>query len=99
MENQERLRQSNTDEFLYKTIKKELQYYEEKSSSRVADLLAFVPCILHMENRSGIKMLSMIVQEGMHNMHKQLTFQQTKGKNKRLNLYISKLEEQVNLTI
>ena len=76
--------------------------HEKPNPDRLFDLIMAIPCILHLEMRVGIKMLSMIVVRGIYNARKDILPWQmadenrSKAENPRIKQFVDKLEKTVN---
>ena len=58
-------------EFRYRQLKQGLARGEElANSASLFRILDAVPCVLHMENRVGLKTLTMLLTEGLSNAKK-----------------------------
>jgi hypothetical protein len=62
-------------------------------------LMNTLPCILHMENRNGIKLLTMIVLEGLSNSKKKLLYVDDNAEGTRVARFVSDVENIINRTI
>jgi hypothetical protein len=62
-----KLKDCLTQEWLLRTITASINHSEKQSDKTFLKLIDFVPCILHLENRTGIKLFSMILREGLQN--------------------------------
>ena len=62
-------------------------------------LMQTLPCILHMENRNGIKILSMLLVEGLSNAKKKLLFTNVKAEGSRVSQFLAYVERTVNQSI
>jgi hypothetical protein len=58
-----------------------------------------LPCILHLENRNGIKILSMLLVEGLSNAKKKLLFTNVKAEGSRVSQFIAHVECIINQSI
>jgi hypothetical protein len=58
-----------------------------------------LPCVLHMENRNGIKLLTMVFLEGLLNAKKTLLYSDINAEGARVLQYISDIERIVNRSI
>ncbi|KAL7572029.1 hypothetical protein ACA910_001683 [Epithemia clementina (nom. ined.)] len=66
-EKQERLKSRLKEEWLYVKLKLDNEMSKEKAVKAMFLLMNAVPCILHAENWMGIKVLSMLLIEGLSN--------------------------------
>jgi len=62
-------------------------------------LLHKIPCILHCENRVGLKLLSMLLREGFANAQKGLLFGHIRSENDRILTYSMNIERILNTVI
>jgi hypothetical protein len=62
-------------------------------------LMNTLPCILHMENRNKIKLLTMIVIEGLSNAKKKLMYLDVNAEGVRVSQFVSDLEGLINKSI
>jgi hypothetical protein len=62
-------------------------------------LMNTLPCILHMENRNGIKLLTMIFIEGLSNAKAQLLYVNVNAEGIRVSRFVSDVEEIINKRI
>ena len=58
-----------------------------------------LPCVLHMENRKGIKLLTMAFIEGLSNAKKGLLFNDVNAEGTRVSMYIAEVERMINRSI
>lgn len=58
-----------------------------------------LPCVLHMENRNGIKFLTMALIEGLSNAKKKLLYSDVNAEGKRLSQFIADVEGLINTSI
>ena len=65
-EKRELLKSFLVNEFMLKKIKESLEHGRKREGALFL-LLQAIPCILHMENRVGLKILTMLLTEGVHN--------------------------------
>ncbi len=62
-------------------------------------LLHKIPCILHCENRVGLKLLSMVLREGFDNAKKGLLFGHIRSEAERIKKYVEAIEKIFNTKI
>jgi hypothetical protein len=62
-------------------------------------LLHKIPCILHCENRVGLKLLSMLLQEGFANVKKGYLFGHIRSEKERISAYAQRIENILNTVI
>lgn len=94
-----RLRNRLGQEWIYKSIHKALLYSETGSESSFILMTECVPCILHLENRTGLKLITMMLHEGLTNAIEQLTYVHIRTANLRVETFISDIEEIFNTQI
>jgi hypothetical protein len=80
-----------TQEWLLKSINASIQHSEKCSDKFFLSLLDCVPCILHMENRTGLKLFSMILREGLSNAIKGEIYSEITSEQVRINKYLSEV--------
>ena len=62
-------------------------------------LMNTLPCILHMENRNGIKLLTMIFIEGLSNAKKKLLYTDVNAEGVRVSRFVADVENIVNTSM
>ena len=62
-------------------------------------LMQTLPCVLHMENRNGIKLLTMLFIEGLSNVKKKPLYTDVNAEGARLLRYIADMERIINRSI
>jgi hypothetical protein len=70
-----RLKTSLEMEWLHKEISDAIAHGNKAKVNALFTLLDTVPCILHMENRCGLKIITMLLIEGLSNALKAVTFE------------------------
>ena len=81
-ERRDRLRESFVIEFTYKTLQVAITHGNTGKDGALFHLLDAVPCILHMENRIGLKFLTMLAIKGLGNAISAATFSEEKAEGK-----------------
>ena len=71
----------------------------ERSDKALFLVMQAIPCVLHMENRVGLKFFTMIVLEGLSNARKGLLFHECNSEVQRIRLYIESVERTVNRSV
>ena len=66
-ERQQRLRESLVQEWTYRQLQQAISHSNKGKDSALVLLLNAVPCILHLENRVGLKIMTVLLQEGLGN--------------------------------
>ena len=67
-ERQERLKASHVKEWTYHQATRVVrQFRDSKKATALVQMMDTVPCLLHMENRMGLKLLAMILKDGLEN--------------------------------
>ena len=94
----ERLRLALRDEATIARLSKEIVHREVKEDAYFL-LMQTLPCILHLENRNGIKILSMLLVEGLSNAKKKLLFTNVKAEGSRVSQFIAHVECIINQSI
>ena len=91
----ERLQLALKDEATISRLSKEIAHGEVKEGAYFL-LMHTLPCILHMENRNGIKILSMLLVEGISNAKKKLSYTDINAEGTRVSAFISDVEDLIN---
>ena len=91
---QHALKRESTIERLYKEIS-----HGEVREGAYFLLMHTLPCVLHMENRNGIKLLTMACIEGLSNAKKKLSYADTNSEGKRVSQFIADIERLINTAI
>lgn len=91
----ERLRHALKGEATIERLSKEIAHGEVKEGAYFL-LMSTLPCVLHMENRNGIKILSMLLVEGLSNAKKQLLYTDVNAEGARVTQFITNVELLVN---
>ncbi len=94
----ERLRLALRDEATSARLSKEIVHGEVKEDAYFL-LMQTLPCILHLENCNGIKILSMLLVEGLSNAKKKLLFTNVKAEGSRVSQFIAHVECVINQSI
>jgi hypothetical protein len=88
-----------TKEWRLVEIQKEVKACK-RSETACFLLMQTIPCILHMENRVGLKLLTMVVLEGLSEAKAGTSmYAQERSEKKRLQMYIAEVERIINRTI
>jgi hypothetical protein len=77
---------------------KKLEHCTKVEQSLIV-LLHKIPCILHCENRVGIKLLTLVLHEGFDNVKEGLLFGHIRSVNDRITAYIKEVERILNTVI
>jgi hypothetical protein len=80
-------------------IRDAIAYYEKNQDKRVLNLIECAPCLLHMENRCGLKVLSMVLTEGMNNASGRLSYSNIGNQKERLRKFVKDVETIANKTV
>ena len=94
----DRLRDSLKRESTIVRLTKEIAHGDAKEGAYFL-LMNTLPCILHMENRNGIKLLTMIIIEGLSNAKKKLIYSDVNAEGVRVSRFVSDLEDLINTSI
>jgi hypothetical protein len=94
----DRLRDSLKRESMIVRLTNEIAHGDAKEGAYFL-LMNTLPCILHMENRNGIKLLSMIVIEGLSNAKKKLMYLDVNAEGVRVSRFVVDLEGLINKSI
>ncbi|KAI2497530.1 hypothetical protein MHU86_16984 [Fragilaria crotonensis] len=93
-----RLHLALRDEATIARLSKEISHGEVKEGAYFL-LMNTLPCVLHMENRNGIKILTMLLIEGLSNAKKKLLYIKVKAEGKRVSRFVSDIENLINRSI
>ena len=78
------LRESFVIEFTYWHLKGAIAHGSLGKENALFHLIDAVPCILHMENRIGLKFITMLAIKGLGNAKRASTFSQERSEGKRI---------------
>jgi hypothetical protein len=92
-ERQQTFHMANETEWTYRRLLEATTHHNEHKDLCVLNLMECVPCILHMENNCGLKVLQMLLGEGLKNAAKERTFVNCGTKKQRIEAYVDKVEE------
>jgi hypothetical protein len=95
---QEMLLEAMKGESVIIRLSKEIAHGEVKEGAYFL-LMQTLPCMLHMENRNGIKIFTMVLIEGLSNAKKKLLYMDTSAEGTRVSRFISDIESLINTTI
>lgn len=98
-ERQERLRKQLEAEYMYRKLKDALDHGRKSEAHAIVKLHETVPCILHMENRVGLKLLTMLLLEGLDNALKRKTYTELPAEGQRMKRFFSDIEDVCNKQI
>jgi hypothetical protein len=79
-------------------LSKEIAHEDVKDGAYFL-LISTLPCVLHMENQNGIKMLTMVLIEGLAHAKKKLLYPEIYAEGTRVSLFVSDIESLINRTI
>jgi hypothetical protein len=79
-------------------LAKEIAHGEVKEGAYFL-LMHTLPCVLHMENRNGIKLLTMVIIEGLSNAKKQLLYCRVNAEGTRVSRFVSDIKHIINTSI
>jgi hypothetical protein len=94
----ERLRHALIGEATIERLSKKIAHGEVKEGAYFL-LMSTLPCVLHMENRNGIKILSTLLVEGLLNAKKQLMYTNVNAEGSRVTQFITHVEKVINQSI
>ena len=94
----ENLRQSLQREATVSRLGKEIAHGEVKEGAYFL-LMHTLPCVLHMENRNGIKLLTMVLIEGLSNAKKKSLYPNVNAEGTRVAQFVSDVEHLINTSI
>jgi hypothetical protein len=93
-----RLKEALVSEHYIRQLRKKVQHCDNQEAAFFF-LMQAIPCILHLENRTGLKLFTQLVVEGISNASKQLIFTDVGSEQVRIERYVAKVEEIVNCQI
>jgi hypothetical protein len=79
-------------------LSKEISHGEVKEGAYFY-LMQTLPCVLHMENRNGIKLLGMALIEGLSNTKKKLLYLDVSAEGTRVSRFITDIQNLINTSI
>jgi hypothetical protein len=79
-------------------LSKEISHGKVKASAYFL-LMNTLPCVLHMENRNSIKVLTMLLIEGLSNAKKKLVYTKVNAEGTRISRFVSDIENLINWSI
>jgi hypothetical protein len=94
-----KLKDCLTQEWLIRTITASINHSEKTSDKSFLSLIDFVPCILHLENRTGIKIFSMILREGLQNSLNKSIYPTIRSQQMRIEKFLTDIAEVCNKKI
>jgi hypothetical protein len=94
----ESLRVALKGESTINRLSKEISHGEVREGACFV-LMQTLPCVLHMENRNGIKLLTMVFIEGLSNTKKGDIFNDVRAEGTRVSLYVAEVERLINRSI
>jgi hypothetical protein len=94
----ETLREALLGEATVARLAKEIAHGEVKEGAYFL-LMHTLPCVLHMENRNGIKLLTMVIIKGLSNAKKQLLYCRVNAEGTRVSRFVSDIERIINTSI
>lgn len=95
----QRLKNRLIQEFVYKSINKALDHAEKGNEMSYVLMTECVPCILHLENRTGLKILSILLHAGLESIKEKTIYKEIATVNVRRQKFISDLEDVFNRRI
>lgn len=99
IERQERLRESLVMEYKYRQLRDAVAHGRKSEAHAIVKLHETVPCILHMENRIGLKILTMLLIEGLQNALRGTTFAGYATENQRMRAFFLEIERILNTRV
>jgi hypothetical protein len=94
----EKLVQALRRESTIERLCKEISHGEVREGAYFL-LMQTLPCVLHMENRNGSKLLTMAFIEGLSNAKKRLSYTDINAEGKRVSQFIADIERLINTAI
>jgi hypothetical protein len=98
-ERRARLKTSLEMEWLHQEIGDAIAHGNKAKVNALFTLLDTVPCILHMENRCGLKIFTMLLIEGLSNALKAVTFEDVNSETKRMKAFFERVEDICNTEV
>lgn len=99
LDRQERLRISMETEYKYRQLRNALHHGRRSEAHAIVKLHETVPCILHMENRAGLKIITMLLLEGLDNALKGNLYEATPSEGGRMRRFFGDIERVCNTTV
>ena len=98
VERQGRLRKRLRQEYIYLLVRCAVEHGSKQGTTLVNFVLInTVPCILHLENRVGLKLLRLVLEDGLANVVAKKIFQDKKGgEGGRVQAYLTAINQVVN---
>ena len=94
-----RLQTSMIMEWTYRCLSKGISHGNKRKEKAMLLLINTVPCILHLENRVGLKILTMLLMEGCANVKKQAIFTEFESIDARMKAFLSAIETYSNTVV
>jgi hypothetical protein len=94
----ELLQEALKGESMITSLSKEIAHGDAKEGAYFL-LMQTLPCVLHMENRNGIKLLTMVLIEGLSNVNGKILYPDINSEGKRVSRFISDIENIINKRI
>jgi hypothetical protein len=95
-ERRERLQDSLVLEYSYSSLQSAINHGTKGTENALFIMINAVPCILHMENRVGLKILTRLLMAGLDNAKKGLLYADENSVNERMLLFIKGVENVLN---
>lgn len=83
-------------EYPYTKLSESIKHGESGADRNFLLLIDYVPCILHMENRTGLKLLTLVLQEGISNIYAKTIYSHISHDGPRMTFFLTKIEEACN---
>jgi hypothetical protein len=94
----EMLQEAMKGESTIARLSKEISHGEVKEGAYFL-LMQTLPCMLHMENCNGIKILTMVLIEGLSNAKKKMLYQDINAEGVRVSHFISDIQSIINKSV
>jgi hypothetical protein len=83
-------------EWLLRSINTSITHSERSSNNPILSLIDYVPCILHLENRTGLKIFTIIFREGLSNVISKNIYPDIRSQQIRIEAFLSDVAEVCN---
>ena len=97
-ERRQRLKKVVGNELRFKLLLEELEHGKEQDGALFL-LIQAIPCILHLENRVGIKILTLVLCDGLSNVKAGKVFGHERHEGKRIKLFLETVERILNVEV
>jgi hypothetical protein len=95
-ERRERLKECLVLEYSYTSLQSAINHGDKGTENALFVLINAVPCILHMENRVGLKVLTRLLMNGLDNAKQRTIYLNEESENQRILFFIKDVEHVLN---